>query len=79
MKDKIENYTEDAWSERTSSLTDIYKEYMVFFHQKKSDPIHQKVQNTMKRLRDEDEMDWDEALDFAVKKRRFLFEQLAKE
>ncbi len=48
LKDKIENYTEDAWSERTSALTGIYKEYMVFFHQMKSDPIHQKVQNMMK-------------------------------
>ena len=65
--------------DETEQLSEIYKEHMLFFHEMRKDPTHQKIQGTLKRLRDEEEMDWDEALDYAVKKRRFLFDQIVHE
>ena len=40
----------------------------------KKDPLHKKITDTGKRLRDEDDFDEDDALKYAIKKRRYLFE-----
>ena len=40
----------------------------------KKDPLHKKITATAKRLRDDDEFDEDEALRYALKKRRYLLD-----
>ena len=40
----------------------------------KKDPLHKKITDTAKRLRDEDEFDEDDALRYAIKKRRYLLD-----
>ena len=40
----------------------------------KKDPLHKKITATAKRLRDDDEFDRDEALIYAIKKRRYLLD-----
>ena len=40
----------------------------------KKDPLHKKITDTAKRLRDEDEFDEDNALRYAIKKRRYLLD-----
>ena len=40
----------------------------------KKDPLHKKITDTAKRLRDEDDFDEDEALKYAIKKRRYLLD-----
>ena len=40
----------------------------------KKDPLHKKITDTAKQLRDKDEFDEDDALRYAIKKRRYLFD-----
>ena len=40
----------------------------------KKDPLHKKITDTAKRLRDEDDFDEDDALKYAIKKRRYLLD-----
>ena len=45
-------------------------------HQLKKDPLYQKLMATAKRGRQEDEMDWEESVAYAVQKRKFLLDQV---
>ena len=55
-----------------NSLKNVYKYYVLLVKSFKHDEIHQKVMETVKRAQDEDEMDFREALDYAISKRTFL-------
>ena len=44
----------------------------------KKDPIHEKIRKTVKRLREDEDYDQEEAWKYAVKKRKFLFDGLLK-
>lgn len=57
-------------------ILDVYKNLVGLAAALKKDPMHQKITNTAKRLRDEHDYDADEAMKYAIKKRRFLFEKL---
>ena len=40
------------------------------------DPIHRKIKDTAKRLRDEEDYDTRESWQYAVKKRKYLFDDV---
>ena len=51
-----------------------YKAFLKLSKAMKKDPLHKKITDTAKRLRDEDEFDEDGALKYAIKKRRCLLD-----
>ena len=54
------------------SLLDLYKEKIMFHRNLKRTSIHRAVMQTLQRARDEEDMSFSEALDYAVDKRKFL-------
>jgi len=55
-----------------SSLLDAYKNNVIFTRRLKNDKTHRAVMETVKRAMDEDDMDFEEALDYAINKRQHL-------
>ena len=51
-----------------------YKAFLKLSKAMKKDPLHKKITDTAKRLQDEDEFDEDDALRYAIKKRRCLLD-----
>ena len=51
-----------------------YKAFLKFSKAMKKDPLHKKITDTAKRLRDEDDFDKDDASKLAIKKRRYLLD-----
>ena len=51
-----------------------YKAFLKLSKALKKDPLHKKITDTAKRLRDEDDFDEDDALKYAIKKRRYLLD-----
>ena len=50
------------------------KAILKFSKAMEKDPLHKKITDTAKRLRDEDDFDEDDALKYAIKKRRYLLD-----
>ena len=50
------------------SITDVYKDKILFLRSMKKDSIHKAVMQTLQRVRDEEDMDFTEALDYAIRK-----------
>ena len=57
-----------------AEVIDRYQRFLKVSKAMKKDPLHKKITATAKRLRDEDEFDEDEALRYAIKKRRYLLD-----
>ena len=57
-------------------LRKTYLERLKWTHRMKLDTIHRKVMKTLERFVDEDDMDFDEAAESAVEKRKFLLNRL---
>ena len=57
-----------------AEVIDRYKRFLKVSKAMKKDPLHKKITATAKRLRDDDEFDEDEALRYAIKKRRYLLD-----
>ena len=51
----------------------------MFCRSLKRDETYQAVINTLEKAKDDDEMDFEEALDYAVDKRKFIIYRSAKE
>ena len=66
-----EEMTEES-EETHESLPSVYMKKVLFFHKLKRNPTHKSIMSTLKRARDEEEMDFDEALNYATEKRKFL-------
>ena len=56
-----------------------YKAFLKFSKAMKKDALHKKITDTAKRLRDEDDFDEDDALKYAIKKRRYLLDRKLEE
>lgn len=54
------------------AVRELYKDKIIFMREMRADPIHKKVMDTVRRLRDEEDYDYEEALDYALEKRKFL-------
>ena len=59
-------------------LRRTYLERLKWPHHIKDDAIHHKVMKTLRRFTEEDDMDFDEAAESAVAKRKFLLNRLMK-
>ena len=57
-----------------AEVIDRYQRFLKVSKAMKKDPLHKKITATAKRLRDDDEFDEDEALRYAIKKRRYLLD-----
>ena len=60
-------------------LRRAYLERLKWIHRIKLDTVHRKVMETLRRFIDEDDMDFDEAAESAVEKRKFLLNRVVKE
>jgi len=58
------------------SLREGLVDRMLHFRRMKKDPTYQKIMKTKRKLMDEDDYDEDEAIESAVKKRKFLINRL---
>ena len=62
----------NEFEESGLSINEIYKHKILFLRAMKKDKTHKAIMQTLQRVRDEEDMDFEEALDFAIEKRRFL-------
>ena len=60
-------------------LRKSYLERLKWIHRIILDTVHRKVMKTLRRFIDEDDMDFDEAAESAVEKRKFLLNRVVKE
>ena len=63
-------------SARRRNLRRLYIYYLKWFRHLRRDPVHQEVVNTLRRLMDEESMDYEEAAEAAVDKTKFLLNRL---
>ena len=61
--------------ERGNDLLETFKWYILFAREFQQDATVKKVYDTIERAEDEEEMDWDEAVQHAVEKRKFLIQK----
>ena len=64
---------------REIDITEVYKEYVIMMKAIKKDKTHQAVMQTLENVKDSENMDFFEALDYAVHKRRFLINRHAQD
>ena len=82
-KGKSQTYAENAAFNALLPLSrrrlrKTYLERLKWTHRLKLDAIHRKVMKTLQLFIDEDDMDFDEAAESAVEKRKFLLNRLMK-
>ena len=80
--DQLKKMSEYVWAtigdesfHTGKSITEVYKEKVLFSYFLKKDKTHQTIVKTLERVREEENMDFFEALDFAVDKRKFLIQR----
>ena len=54
----------------------FYLQYLKWFHALKTDPVHKKVMTTLRRFMDDDGMDFADAAEAAISKRKYLLNRL---
>ena len=62
-----------------AEVIDRYQRFLKVSKAMKKDPLHKKITTTAKRLRDDDDLDEDEDLRYAFKKRRYLLDAKLEE
>ena len=65
-------------NEQDGDVLASFKRNVHFCRSLKRDKMYQKVTETLKRVKDDEEMEHDEALDYAKHKRKFLIERAVK-
>ena len=60
-------------------ISDRYLAKVLWYKSMSRDPIHRKIRNTARRLRDEEEYDDEESWKYAVQKRKFLMDDVLKD
>ena len=68
----------DETAEDDGNVVESYKINVKFCRSLKNDETHQKVMKSLKRVRDGEDMGFDEALDYAADKKKFLILKVAK-
>ena len=54
----------------------LYLQYLRWYHDLKTDPVHKKVMKTLRSFMEDDEMDYTEAVEAAISKRKYLLNSL---
>ena len=62
--------------ERKKKIGEHYLGQMLWYNDMIRDPVHKKIKSTAKRLREEEEYETSEAWKYAVKKRKFLLDNV---
>ena len=89
-EDQVEQYVtqglskEDAEFQTSTLLLPAYRKrlrflylrYLKWYHVLKTDPVHKKVMTTLRSFMDDDEMDFVEAAEAAINKRKYLLNKL---
>ena len=57
-------------------LRHLYLQYLRWFHDLKTEPVHKKVMKTLRCFIEDDEMDYTEAVEAAISKRKYLLNSL---
>ncbi|XP_044170112.1 secreted acidic protein 1B-like [Acropora millepora] len=57
-------------------LRHLYLQYVRWYHDLKTDPVHKKVMKTIRSFMEDDEMDYTEAVEAAISKRKYLLNSL---
>ena len=57
-------------------LRHLYLQYVRWYHDLKTDPVHKKVMKTLRSFMEDDEMDYTEAVEAAISKRKYLLNSL---
>ena len=57
-------------------LRHLYLQYVRWYHDLKTDPVHKKVMQTIRSFKDDDDMDYTEAVEAAISKRKYLLNSL---
>ena len=57
-------------------LRHLYLQYLRWYHDLKTDPVHKKVMKTLRSFMEDDEMDYTEAVEAAISKRKYLLNSL---
>ena len=85
-EDVADRNDKDVWEyivqeskNREIDITEVYKEYVIMMKAIKKDKTHQAVMQTLENVKDSENMDFFEALDYAVHKRRFLINRHAQD
>ena len=61
--------------DRGKDLLETFKWYILFAREFEKDATVKKVYDTIDRAEDEEDMDWDEAVQHAIEKRKFLIQR----
>ena len=56
----------------------VYLQYLKWYHALKTDPVHKKVMTTLRWFMDDDGMDFAEAAEAAINKRKYLLNRLVE-
>ena len=77
-----ESFSIDIWKlivdesiYRERSIIELYKEKVLFSKSLKKDDTHSSIMHTLMKAQEEEDMDFHEALDYAVDKRKFLIQR----
>ena len=77
-----ESFSIDIWKlivdesiYRERSIIELYKEKVLFSKSLKKDDTHRSIMHTLMKAQEEEDMDFHEALDYAVDKRKFLIQR----
>ena len=81
-EEEKEPWVVDVWKQMrdesdntNASFLDVYKDNVIFSKSLKRDETHKKIMETFAKAQTEDDMDFEEALDFAVDRRKFLIQR----
>ena len=75
MQIDIWNYLHDEEIIKQIPITTLYKHLVLLSKALKQDDTHQAVMHTIKKAREEEDMDFREALEYAIDKRKFLIKR----
>ena len=62
--------------DRDVSISQVYKEKILFLESLKHDSIHKSILQTSKNALEDDDMDFVESIDYAIDKRKFLLHRI---
>ena len=73
------NVWEDMADDSDTDILEAYKQKVIYCRNMERDPVHISVMATLQRAQEEEGMDFNEALNYAVDKRKFLIQEQTKD
>jgi hypothetical protein len=76
LKDARKTTSEELLPQMNKELRKKFLAFLKLGHRLKQDSTYQKIMDTAKRTRFDDEMDWEESVTYAVKSRKLLLDRV---